>query len=52
MWWKEQNNATKEMVRKLVNTGRLEFTGGAWAMNDEATAHYASILDGFSLGLR
>uniref|UniRef100_A0A8D8QN90 Alpha-mannosidase n=1 Tax=Cacopsylla melanoneura TaxID=428564 RepID=A0A8D8QN90_9HEMI len=52
MWWKEQNDSTKALVHKLVNSGRLEFTGGAWSMNDEATAYYASIMDGFSLGLR
>ncbi|KAL1459619.1 hypothetical protein WDU94_011583, partial [Cyamophila willieti] len=52
MWWKEQNASTKALVHKLVNSGRLEFTGGAWSMNDEAAAYYASILDGFSLGLR
>lgn len=36
----------------LVNEGRLEFVGGAWSMNDEATTHYQSIVDQFTWGLR
>lgn len=36
----------------LVNEGRLEFIGGAWSMNDEAAAHYQSIVDQFTLGLK
>jgi len=29
-WWNEQNNSTKEVVRRLVQQGRLEFVNGAW----------------------
>lgn len=36
----------------LVEQGRLEFIGGAWSMNDEATTHYQSIVDQFAWGLR
>lgn len=36
----------------LVNENRLEFIGGAWSMNDEAAAHYQSIVDQFTWGLR
>jgi lysosomal alpha-mannosidase len=51
-WWLIQNDQRKENVTMLVNEGRLQFAGGAWAMNDEATAHYQSILDQFTWGLR
>ncbi|XP_029732563.2 lysosomal alpha-mannosidase-like [Aedes albopictus] len=51
-WWKEQTPELQEKVRELVNQGRLEFIGGAWSMNDEATTHYQSIIDQFTWGLR
>lgn len=51
-WWKEQKPELQEQVRQLVNEGRLEFIGGAWSMNDEATTHYQSIIDQFAWGLR
>lgn len=51
-WWNNQSDRIKDIVRKLVNEGRLEFIGGAWSMNDEATTHYQSTVDQFSWGLR
>ncbi|XP_055923548.1 lysosomal alpha-mannosidase isoform X2 [Eupeodes corollae] len=51
-WWKEQSPELQEQVKQLVAEGRLEFIGGAWSMNDEATTHYQSIIDQFSWGLR
>ncbi|PSN38683.1 hypothetical protein C0J52_08901 [Blattella germanica] len=47
-WWQEQDERTRQVVRGLVNQGRLEFTGGAWSMNDEAVTHYQSIIDHFT----
>ena len=49
-WWKVQNNSTKELVKKLVQNGQLEFINGGWSMNDEATTHYNSIIDQMTLG--
>nr|AYV99578.1 venom polypeptide [Dolopus genitalis] len=51
-WWKEQSEKLQEQVKGLVEEGRLEFIGGAWSMNDEATTHYQSIIDQFTWGLR
>ncbi|XP_075149649.1 lysosomal alpha-mannosidase II isoform X2 [Haematobia irritans] len=51
-WWSEQTPDLQEQVKMLVNEGRLEFIGGAWSMNDEATTHYQSIIDQFAWGLR
>uniref|UniRef100_A0A1L8DR39 Alpha-mannosidase n=2 Tax=Nyssomyia neivai TaxID=330878 RepID=A0A1L8DR39_9DIPT len=51
-WWKEQTPQLREQVRQLVEEGRLEFIGGAWSMNDEATVHYQSVIDQFTYGLR
>nr|XP_016945444.1 lysosomal alpha-mannosidase isoform X2 [Drosophila suzukii] len=51
-WWKEQTTKVQDAVKMLVQQGRLEFIGGAWSMNDEATTHYQSVIDQFSWGLR
>lgn len=51
-WWDEQTANLQDKVRTLVEEGRLEFTGGAWSMNDEATVHYQSVIDQFSVGLK
>ncbi|EDV31826.1 uncharacterized protein Dana_GF14354 [Drosophila ananassae] len=51
-WWSEQSETAKEIVKKLVNEGRLQFTNGAWSMNDEAAVNYQSVIDQFSVGLK
>ncbi|KRF98686.1 uncharacterized protein Dwil_GK24522, isoform B [Drosophila willistoni] len=51
-WWVEQPETSKQIVTKLVNEGRLEFTGGSWSMNDEAAVNYQSVIDQYSLGLK
>lgn len=51
-WWKHQTAELQQKVKMLVNEGRLEFIGGAWSMNDEATTHYQSVIDQFTWGLR
>lgn len=52
MWWEEQSKKNRKKMRRLVNEGRLQFTGGAWSMNDEAVTNYQSIIDQFTWGLR
>ncbi|KAI1305362.1 Lysosomal alpha-mannosidase [Halotydeus destructor] len=49
-WWQDQDVATKLIVAELVQQGRLEFIGGGWSMNDEATVHYMSTIDQMTLG--
>ncbi|XP_053692769.1 lysosomal alpha-mannosidase-like [Sabethes cyaneus] len=51
-WWDEQTASRQAEVRDLIEQGRLSFVGGAWSMNDEAAAHYQSLIDQFSWGLR
>ncbi|BFF95147.1 lysosomal alpha-mannosidase-like [Drosophila madeirensis] len=51
-WWQEQSETVKQVVKKLVNEGRFEFTGGAWSMNDEAAVNYQSVIDQFTVGLK
>ena len=49
-WWNEQNQQTRDAVKKLVNEGRLVFINGGWTVNDEGAAHYNNIIDQLSLG--
>lgn len=50
-WWREQEESTKSIVRQLVKEERLQFVGGGWVMNDEATCLYEDIIDQMALGL-
>jgi len=49
-WWREQTQNKKNIVKKLVAQGRLEFINGGWCMNDEATTHYSGVIDQMTLG--
>ncbi|CAI5451571.1 unnamed protein product [Caenorhabditis angaria] len=44
MWWKEQNEATREKVKKYLEDGKFEIVTGGWVMSDEANAHYHSMI--------
>ncbi len=44
-WWGYQTDARKEIVRKLVAQGQLEFLNGGLCMNDEAASHATDIVD-------
>ncbi|KAG8388779.1 hypothetical protein BUALT_Bualt02G0160700 [Buddleja alternifolia] len=51
-WWDEQSPEIQEEVRKLVDSGQLEFVNGGWCMHDEATTHYIDMIDQTTLGHR
>ncbi|OWK49992.1 Lysosomal alpha-mannosidase [Lonchura striata] len=51
-WWRQQDQATRRLVRELVQEGRLELVGGGWCMSDEAAAHYGGALEQLALGRR
>ncbi|XP_054166681.1 lysosomal alpha-mannosidase-like [Oppia nitens] len=51
-YWNDLNETQQELVRQLVTTGKLQFTSGGWVMNDEASPHYAMIIDQMSYGHR
>lgn len=52
IWWNEQNDEMKQLVRMLVNEKRLEFVNGGWCMNDEASTYYEDIINQQTLGLQ
>ncbi|KAI3929113.1 hypothetical protein MKW92_027696 [Papaver armeniacum] len=51
-WWMEQSVQIQEVVRKLVDSGQLEFVNGGWCMHDEAATHYIDMIDQTTLGHR
>ncbi|CAL9037049.1 probable alpha-mannosidase At5g13980 [Musa acuminata AAA Group] len=51
-WWRQQSDKTKKLVKKLVNSGQLEFINGGWCMHDEAVVHYIDMIDQTTLGHR
>lgn len=51
-WWKEQRADTRATFRQLVQAGRIEFAGGGWVQNDEATVGYEAVIDLYTWGLR
>lgn len=44
-WWAEQSEPMKQQVHDLIKSGRLEIVSGGWVMPDEASTHYASVID-------
>ena len=51
-WWQEQTEDTKDLVRKLVDQGQLDFVNGGYVQHDEAAAHYVAMIDQTTLGHR
>ncbi|KAH0465233.1 hypothetical protein IEQ34_005336 [Dendrobium chrysotoxum] len=49
-WWAEQSDIMQEAVKKLVDSGQLEFVNGGWCMHDEAATHYIDMIDQTTLG--
>lgn len=44
-WWKDIKPDTKDLVRALIQDGRLEILSGGWVMPDEAITHYSPVID-------
>uniref|UniRef100_A0A1L8DR70 Alpha-mannosidase n=1 Tax=Nyssomyia neivai TaxID=330878 RepID=A0A1L8DR70_9DIPT len=50
-WYDELSNDAKQRVKRIVQRKQLEFVTGGWVMNDEANAHWISILQQLTEGL-
>lgn len=51
-WWQKQSDKKKEQLKQLVRNGQFEIVGAGWSMNDEAAAHYHSIIDQLTFGIK
>jgi len=49
-WWNEQEDYMKNVVKKLVSAGQLEFINGGYCMNDEAAVYYEDSIDQMTIG--
>ncbi|KAK4760251.1 hypothetical protein SAY87_005144 [Trapa incisa] len=50
LWWRDQSEATKTIVKQLVHSGQLELINGGMCMHDEAVPHYIDMIDQTTLG--
>jgi len=44
-WWDQQPERVKNMTRRVVKNGQLEFINGGWCMHDEASPYYVAMVD-------
>lgn len=51
-WWQKQSEAKKQILKQLINEGRLEFLNGGYVMNDEGCTYYDDIIEQMTLGHR
>ncbi|CAD6193239.1 unnamed protein product [Caenorhabditis auriculariae] len=44
LWWRDQNEETRNKVKSYIENGQFEVVTGGWVMTDEANSHYHSII--------
>ncbi|KAK3090813.1 hypothetical protein FSP39_014890 [Pinctada imbricata] len=44
-WWREASTDSRQTLKALIESGRLEIVSGGWVSPDEATSHYYTVLD-------
>lgn len=50
MWWDDQHENARQLLKELVQSGRLEIVNGGWSMPDEACPHYNEMMNDFITG--
>jgi len=50
MWYNEQDQKTKQIVKDLIKKGQLEITMGGWSATDEACPTYEDIILNMHMG--
>ena len=49
-WWRRQNEASRNLFRKLLQNGQIELICSGWSMADEAAVDYVSMIDQHTTG--
>ena len=49
-WWHAQSKERRNVTRRVVKSGQLEFINGGWCMHDEAATHFIDMIDQTTLG--
>ncbi|XP_058802028.1 alpha-mannosidase 2 [Phymastichus coffea] len=44
LWWDEQTQSTRDVVKRLVHDGQLEIVAGGYVMPDESVSHWVAQL--------
>ncbi|OXU30485.1 hypothetical protein TSAR_013555 [Trichomalopsis sarcophagae] len=44
LWWDEQSQSTRDVVKRLVHDGQLEIVAGGYVMPDESVSHWMAQL--------
>ncbi|KAJ8679139.1 hypothetical protein QAD02_014926 [Eretmocerus hayati] len=44
LWWDDQSESTKDVVKRLVHDGQLEIVAGGYVMPDESVSHWMAQL--------
>jgi hypothetical protein len=52
VWYRQQHEEKKAIVRRLVSGGQLGFVNGGWVQHDEAASHYVAMIDQTTRGHR
>jgi lysosomal alpha-mannosidase len=50
MWYTRQNKQTQLKLKRLIQNGQFEVTGGGWSSNDEATPNYSDLINNMMVG--
>lgn len=50
MWYYDQTDEMKEVVKGLIKSGRLEITQGGWSATDEACPNYEDMILNMHIG--
>ena len=50
MWYRLQDQNTKDIVKKLIKNGQLEITQGGWVASDEACPNYEDLILNMHIG--